>query len=334
MDIKNKTILTGIKPSGQPHVGNYLGAIQPMVNLSDQASKSYFFIADYHALNTLSPNQSLGDLVHLLAAQMIASGFDYKKHYLYRQSDIPEIFELQTIFNSFTPKGWMNKSHAYKAAVDLNRLNNKDVDNEVNMGLYNYPILMAADILIFNTDLVPVGKDQVQHVEIARDIATRFNSRYKSDVIKLPNYYLKEEVKEVPGLDGRKMSKSYNNVIPLFATTEDWHNAVKKIVTDSKDNHTEESIKDTVFYKIYSSISSNEQNKKIVDQLVNKTIGWREAKDELLNIIIDRFQKMSEDYFNIIKDPALIDKILKDNALLIQPQAQDHLDKVKKVVGI
>ena len=331
---ENKIILTGIKPTGRPHIGNYLGAIEPALRRSLNNPNSFFFIPDYHALNNGLPAEEIKRLTHAVAATWIASGLDSSKQHFYRQSDIPEIFELETILNATVPKGWMNKAHAYKAAIDQNIEAKRDVDYDVNMGLYTYPILMASDILIFNANQVPVGKDQIQHVEIARDIAGRFNSKYHTSTFTLPEHLVEKTVFEVPGVDGRKMSKSYNNFIPLFASEEEWNNAVKKIVTDSNQEHTHESFKETAFYKIFSAIANENDTNKISQQIVDKSIGWKEAKDEMLSQLVSRFKEKSDIYFDLLNDTNKIDEILKTGAEKIRPIAMETLNNVKATVGV
>ncbi|HLL22181.1 MAG TPA: tryptophan--tRNA ligase, partial [Kofleriaceae bacterium] len=201
-----KRILTGIKPTGSPHIGNYLGAIRPALALaSAPETTAMYFIADYHALTTVHDGTQLDHLTREVAATWIAFGLDPEKTLLYRQSDVPETFELAWVLACFTSKGWMNKMHAYKAHLDASKDDDKDAG--INVGIYTYPILMAADILLFDVDLVPVGKDQVQHVEIARDMAQRLNHTYKREVLRLPAAKIEEDTQTVIGLDGRKMSK-------------------------------------------------------------------------------------------------------------------------------
>lgn len=211
-----KTILTGIKPTGQVHLGNYMGAIKPALKLAQvQEYQAAYFVADYHALTKTHDAEEFRQLSYGIAATWLALGLDPEKAIFYRQSDVPEIFELNWVLSCFSPKGLMNRAHAYKSMVDSNQGSGKDADLGVNMGLFNYPILMAADILMFKTNIVPVGKDQIQHVEIVRDIAEHFNNNYGKTFI-LPEYQIQEDTAVLPGLDGRKMSKSYNNTIPLF----------------------------------------------------------------------------------------------------------------------
>lgn len=332
-DPQNRIILTGIKPTGTPHIGNYFGAIEPALRRASEYSEAFFFIADYHALNSVQDGQTMKELTRNLAATWIAAGLDPSKVHFYRQSDIPEEFELVTILNNFIPKGWMNKMHAYKAAMDKNREAGKPDDHDINMGLYVYPILMAVDIIIFNATDVPVGRDQIQHIEIARDIALRFNKQFNEDVFVLPEHVVEDGIAELPGIDGRKMSKSYNNTIPLFAGREAWEQAVRKIVTDSID-HTDETIRETVLFKIYATIATEELADNLADSLVNKTIGWKEAKEALLMALEVRFTEQAARYQQLISDPEYLDSLLAEGAAKVRPIAKARLDHAKKVLGI
>jgi len=208
--------LTGIKPTGDLHIGNYFGAIQPALELAKTYDARYF-IADYHGLNTMKDPAELNSTIRQVAAGWLAAGLDPEKVIFYRQSAIPEVFELTTMLMAFTSKGLLNRAHAYKAAVQENTEKGSDTDAGVNMGLFTYPVLMAADIILFDSDVVPVGKDQVQHIEMAQDIAQAVNANYGKPVLKIPRAGVQENAAVVPGLDGRKMSKSYGNIIPLFA---------------------------------------------------------------------------------------------------------------------
>ncbi len=332
-DANTSTILTGIKPTGTPHIGNFFGAIEPALRQAKNYEQAFFFIADYHALNSVQDGETMRQHTLNLAATWLASGLDPNAVHFYRQSDISEEFELETILNTVTPKGWMNKMHGYKAAVDRNREAGKTDDNDVNMGLYTYPVLMACDILIFNASVVPVGRDQIQHIEITRDIAQRFNAQYNTSVLTLPEHVINEGIAELPGLDGRKMSKSYNNTIPLFATREQWEQAVRKIVTDSVE-HTPETIKETTFMKLYSVIATSEQTTVLTDALVAKSIGWKEAKDAFVDALEVRFGEMSQRYFELIENPEHLNSVLSEGAQKIRPIAQRTLANVKTVIGL
>lgn len=332
-DLQKTSILTGIKPTGTPHIGNYFGAIEPALRRAANYPEAYFFIADYHALNSVQNAEELKSLTYSVAAMWLAAGLDPTRMHFYRQSDVPEVFELETLLNMVTPKGWMNKMHAYKAAVDRNRAANKPDDNEVNMGLYTYPILMSADILIFNATHVPVGHDQIQHVEIARDIAQRFNSAFNADGFVLPEHVVEDEIAEITGLDGRKMSKSYNNTIPLYVGREGWADAVRKLVTDSVD-HTDETIRQTTFYSIYQVVAGQEAANTIASGIVSKTIGWKDAKDRLVDALDARFGAQAARYQELLANPEHIDAILAEGAAKVRPIAAEHLARLRAIVGV
>jgi tryptophanyl-tRNA synthetase len=228
-----KISLTGIQATGELHIGNYFGAIKPALRLAEEYDARYF-IADYHSLNSVKDPKELNANIRQVAAGWLAAGLDPEKVIFYRQSSIPEVFELTTIIIAFTAKGLMNRAHAYKAAVQANTDKNDDPDAGINMGLFTYPVLLAADIILFDSDVVPVGKDQMQHIEMAQDIAQAFNSNYGKQVLKVPQAAIQDEVAVVPGLDGRKMSKSYGNTFPLFASEKELHKTVMRIVTNSQ----------------------------------------------------------------------------------------------------
>ena len=214
MSNEKEIVLTGVKPTGTPHIGNYVGALKPLLDQA-KSQKTFVFIADLHALNLIHDAKQIKQHTYEIAALLIALGLNLENAVLFRQSDIPEIYQLNTLLMNLTPKGLMNRAHSYKAAMDKNIANGVDVDAGINMGLYTYPILMTADILLYNTDIVPVGADQKQHVEFARDIAGYFNNTY-GETFKLPTPVIGQETGIIPGLDGRKMSKSYDNTIPLM----------------------------------------------------------------------------------------------------------------------
>ena len=232
---QQRRVLTGITTTGTPHLGNYVGAIRPAIAASRRADvESFYFLADYHALVKCDDPARVQQSTLEIAASWLACGLDPDKVFFYRQSDIPEIPELTWLLTCVTAKGLLNRAHAYKAAVDQNRAANEDADAGITAGLYMYPVLMAADILMFNANDVPVGRDQVQHIEIARDIAQRFNHIYGEDYFALPEASIEENVATLPGTDGRKMSKSYNNTIPLWLPAKDLKKAILGIVTDSR----------------------------------------------------------------------------------------------------
>jgi tryptophanyl-tRNA synthetase len=328
----SKTVLTGIKPTDHAHIGNYLGAIRPGIELSSQFDTSLLFIADYHAIISLQNAKELRDFTYSLAATWIACGLDPKKTLIYRQSDIPEIFELSWILSCVAPKGLLNRAHAYKAKVQENEAaGREDLDFGVSMGLFCYPVLMAADIILFNTDVVPVGEDQVQHVEIARDLAQKFNRAY-GDVLRLPKHVVKTE-KLVPGLDGRKMSKSYGNHIPLFMESKALRKLVMKIVTDSQPPEAPKDPKQSLIFDLYKEFASTEQIASL-DAHYRKGIGWGEAKQKLFEAIEAHFTEPAAIYRDLMANTDKLDKILADGAERARAIAQPVLAKVRAAVGV
>lgn len=331
--MQNKTLLTGIKPTGTPHVGNFLGAIKPAIQMVHDYEHSFLFIADYHALNTVQDGARLHNLSLSIAATWLACGLDPSKTILYRQSAVTEVFELETIINAVTPKGWMNKAHAYKAAVDVNTAENRDRDDGVSMGLYTYPILMAADILLYSGNKVPVGKDQIQHVEIARDIAQRFNHAFKTDVLELPEAFIQEEVESVTGVDGRKMSKSYDNVIPLFATTDEWKKVINRIATDSSSVEEPKNADESTLFTIYQNLATTEQSAELRARLEAGGIGWGEVKQLLLNVLEEQFGSYRDRYNELMANPDEIERILAEGAAKAKVVARAKLDEVRAAIG-
>lgn len=333
MNPAQKTLLTGIKPTGTPHVGNFLGAIQPAIELVHQYEHSFLFIADYHALNTVQDGARLHELTLSIAATWLACGLDPSKTTMYRQSAVPEVFELETILTAVTPKGWMNKAHAYKAAVDVNTAEGRDRDEGVNMGLYNYPILMTADILLYNAHVIPVGKDQQQHVEIARDIAQRFNHTYKTDILTLPEAFIQAELEAIPGLDGRKMSKSYDNIIPLFATTDEWKKAINRIPTDSSSVEEPKNPDSSILFNIYAVVAPTDDVASLKARLEAGGIGWGEVKQLLLNALDARFGQYRIKYAELMANPAEIERILAEGAAKAKLVAAATIAEVRKTIG-
>lgn len=333
MNSDQKTLLTGIKPTGTPHVGNFLGAIRPAIELAHSYNRSFIFIADYHALNTVQDGARLHDLTMSIAATWLACGLDPSKTTLYRQSAVPEVFELETILNAITPKGWMNKAHAYKAAVDVNAAENRDRDDGVSMGLYTYPILMAADILLYDGEVIPVGKDQVQHVEIARDIALRFNHTYETDILTLPGALLQPELESVTGVDGRKMSKSYDNVIPLFASNDEWKRFINKIPTDSSTVDQPKDTSDSVLFAIFKSLASAEQTAEVKGRLEAGGMGWGELKGLLLEVLEAQFGQYRERYNQLMANPAEIERLLTEGAAKAKAVASAKIAQVRQAIG-
>lgn len=333
---EGKTILTGVKPTGTPHIGNYLGAIKPAIRLGqdavDSGGQHYMFIADYHAINAEKDPAVLAQKLKEIACIYLAFGLDPKKSIFYRQSDIPEIPEITTILYAYTPKGFMNKAHAYKASVDKNREAGKPDDDGINMGLYTYPTLMAADILSYDTDIVPVGKDQVQHVEIARDIAGAINAHYGKQLLKQPGYHVEENVAVVPGIDGRKMSKSYGNVIPLFAEDKEIKKAVFSIKTDSRPMEEPKNPDEILVYEIYKSIATSAQLQEMGDGLRQGKLGYGHIKNMLLDAVIREVSEARDKYNYYMDHFDEVETMLQEGAAKARPVAQATLKRLKDAV--
>ena len=324
--------LTGIKPTGNPHIGNYLGMYRPALDLMENYQGMYF-VADYHALTTMRDAQTLRDLVHEVAASWLALGLDPEKAIFFRQSDIPEIPEFTWILSCFTSKGLLNRAHAYKDAVDENLANNHDPDEGINAGLFYYPVLMAADILLYGSAVVPVGLDQKQHIEIARDIAEAFNRTY-GDVLTVPEGIIQESVKKVPGLDGRKMSKSYGNVIPIFAPEKQLRKQVMRIVTDSKRPEDPKDPENDNLFGLLQFFASPERLEEIRGLYVNGGAAYGDLKKELANLILDEFAEARQKFDALIADKAYIDQILDEGAQKARAIAKPILAKARKITGI
>ena len=321
----NNRILTGVKPTGNPHIGNLYGAILPAIQKANSSDEpSYIFIANIHALNGVKDPEFLKDRTYAVAATFLAFGLDVSKTVFYRQSDIPEIFELTSILMNYTPKGLMNRAHAYKAILE------KDGnDDNVNMGLYTYPILMAADILAMRANVVPVGLDQKQHIEIARDIANAFNSVYKKDVLTLPTEFI-EHQDSILGLDGRKMSKSYDNTVELFATEEETKKKVMKIPTDSL-LPTDKKSEDCLLYKLMKMFNVDAG---YMQNFLNGGIGYGDAKKVLAETINTYLRPYREKYNALMADKSKIDEYLAAGAIKARATASETLKLVKQTLGL
>ncbi len=333
---EGKIVLTGVKPTGTPHLGNYLGAIKPAVELGKKAlangGKHYMFVADYHAINAEKDPAVLKQKLKEVACVYLGCGIDPSKTIFYRQSDIPEIHEITTILYAYTPKGFMNKAHAYKAAVDKNRAAEKPDDDGINMGLYTYPTLMATDILAFNSDIVPVGKDQVQHVEIARDIAGAINAHYGKELLRLPTYHIEENVAVVPGVDGRKMSKSYGNVIPLFEDDKAIKKAIFSIKTDSRPMEEPKDPEEILVYEVYKSIATPTQLQEMGDGLRQGKLGYGHIKNMLLDAVIAEIKEAREKYDYYMAHYDEVEGFLEEGAAKARPIALETLKRLKDTV--
>jgi tryptophanyl-tRNA synthetase len=328
-----KISLTGIKPTGILHIGNYFGAIKPALKLAKDYDARYF-IADYHALNTMKDPNELSARIREVAAGWLAAGLNPEQVIFYRQSSIPETFELSTQLMAFTSKGLMNRAHAYKAAVQENIEKNDDSDAGVNMGLFTYPVLMAADIILFDSDVVPVGKDQVQHIEMAQDIAQAVNANYKADILKVPQALVQEDVAVVPGLDGRKMSKSYNNIIPLFAPEKELRRLIMRIVTNSQGVEEPKDPDASQIFLLYKLFANAGEQAALAARYRAGGMGWGEAKEELFQAANRELSPLRERFNALIADPAGLDRILSRGAERARPIAAATVKRFRKAAGI
>jgi tryptophanyl-tRNA synthetase len=328
-----KIALTGIKPTGTLHVGNYFGAIKPALELARDYDARYF-IADYHALNLIKDPKELSANIRQVAAGWLAAGLDPDKVIFYRQSSIPEVFELTTQLMAFTGKGLMNRAHAYKAAVQENIEKKDDPDAGINMGLFTYPVLMAADIILFDADVVPVGKDQVQHVEMAQDIAQAVNFNYKTEVLKVPQAVVRESVAVVPGLDGRKMSKSYGNTIPLFAPEKDLRKLIMRIVTNSQGVEEPKNPETSQIYLLYKLFASEAEQTALAARYRAGGMGWGEAKEELFRVVNRELAPLRERFYAIMEDPARLDAVLARGVEKARPIAAATVKRFRQAAGI
>lgn len=330
-------VLTGITTSGIPHLGNYVGAIRPAIDASRQpGTESFFFLADYHALIKCDDPERIERSRLAIAATWLASGLDPERVTFYRQSDIPEIPELNWLLACVTAKGLMNRAHAYKAAVDANVAAGAEQDDGVTMGLFCYPILMAADILMFNANKVPVGRDQVQHLEMARDIAQRFNHLYGRgrQFFTLPEAVVDEQLATLPGLDGRKMSKSYDNTIPLFeGASKGLRNAIARIVTDSKQPGEPKDPEGSNLTAIFDAFATPPEREAFRAEL-REGLGWGDAKQRLGDRLEREIAPMRERYEQLIAYPARIEEVLQEGARKARAHATPLLAELRSAVGL
>ena len=324
-----KRILTGITTTGTPHIGNYLGAIKPAIKMAEEFDESFYFLADYHAIIKNSNSVEIGDSVKNVALAWIASGLDVSKSYFYRQSDVPEILELSWILNCVTAKGLMNRSHAYKAATAVNT---KDEDKGITMGLFSYPVLMAADILMFDATHVPVGADQNQHIEMTRDIAARFNHTYKKS-FELPEAIIESEKDVVLGIDGRKMSKSYGNIIPLLSTEKVLKKSIAKIVTNSLEPGEPKETEGCSVYSLYTHFASKEELLELADDYKNG-ISWGDAKNKLFNLVNSEITPIRERYEEFSSNSKYINDLLEEGATKTRVLAQEKINSIRELIGI
>jgi tryptophanyl-tRNA synthetase len=321
--------ITGIKPTGRPHLGNYLGMIQPALELA-RSGEALFFVADYHAL-TIPPAQRVREHVLDLAATLIAFGLDTERNILYRQSDLPELCELTWILGCTCPKGLLNRAHAYKAAVADNEAHGRAADQGIGAGLFSYPVLMAADILAHRAEAVPVGRDQRQHVEIARDVAESFNRIY-GPVLVVPEAVVDERVMTIPGLDGRKMSKSYGNQVPLSAAPDEIRRLVSRIVTDSRAPGKPKE-PDTIL-ALYRSVAPEADARDLEHRYRAGGVGYAEAKALLAEAIERMLAPARQRHAELMADPQGLKDILARGAARARATAAPVLRAVRSATGL
>ena len=332
--MSKQTVLTGITTTGTPHLGNYVGAIRPAIAASHAGGvQSFYFLADYHALVKNQDPERLRQSSLEVAATWLALGLDTEKSVFYRQSDIPEIPELTWIISSVTAKGLMNRAHAYKAAVQSNEESgSREPDKGVTMALFSYPVLMAADILMFSAHKVPVGKDQIQHVEMARDIAQRFNHLY-GEVFVVPEAVIDDDTATLTGLDGRKMSKSYNNTIPLFVPPKKLRKLIMKIKTNLLEPGEPKDPDDCTLFDIYRAFSTADQAAAYRQKLIDG-MGWGDAKQELFEHLDAHLAGPRVEYEKLIADPTHVEAVLQQGAVRAREHSAALIGKVRQAVGI
>lgn len=319
-----KILVSGVKPTGRPHIGNYLGAMRQFVDLQNDYD-SRLFIADLHALNSVHDRDELYTSSLDIALDYLAIGLDPEKTTIYKQSDIPEVTELSWIFNTLTTVPYLQRAHAYKDAEAKNK--------EIDVGTFCYPLLMAADILIHDADVVPVGQDQKQHIEITRDVAGKFNNAY-GETFKLPKELIQENTAIVPGIDGQKMSKSYNNTIPLFATDEEIQKAVMSIPTDSKTPEETKNTEGDTLYTLHTLITTGDDLQRVKDGYEKGGLSYKESKEILIKHIINLVSPFREKRFELAKDIEKVKEILRNGAEKARKRTDQKIEIVRKKVGI
>jgi tryptophanyl-tRNA synthetase len=329
-----ETVLTGITTTGTPHIGNYVGAIRPAIAASKRADvSSFLFLADYHSLVKNPKPKQLPQSTLEVAASWLAFGLDPERVVFYRQSDIPEIMELAWILTCMTAKGLMNRAHAYKAAVAENEAaERKDPDQGIMMGLFCYPILMSADILMFKADKVPVGRDQKQHVEMARDIAQRFNHHFGETFV-LPDAVIDEHTAVLPGLDGRKMSKTYDNTIPLFVPEKSLRKLIMKIKTNSLEPGEPKDPDDSALFAIYSAFATREETAAMRQRYADG-IAWGEMKQALFEYVNEQLRDAREEYNRLMAAPDHVEAVLRQGAEKARAVSRPYLDEIRARVGL
>lgn len=340
---ERKVLVSGVKPTGTPHIGNYFGAIKQMVDLVNTGDyESYIFLADYHSMTLLyNKDERLKNTFNLVATYL-ACGMDKKKVNIFKQSDVKQVVELGWIFNTITPISMLFLAHSFKDKVGQKKDEQLNINNlkDVNVGLFDYPVLMAADILIYNADIVPVGKDQEQHIEYAREIAGKYNRAYNVDTFKSPESYSVKEVATVLGIDGTKMAKSKGNHICMFATEEEIKKKVMSITTDSKLPNEKKNPDENNIYKLHKLFLNKEQDTALRNRFENSDInpyGYKEAKEDLLKTILLYFKDMRKKYdyyINNTKGRKEVMSVMKDGAKKANKKAEEMIKRVRKETGL
>jgi tryptophanyl-tRNA synthetase len=325
---KPKRSLSGIKPTGQPHLGNYLGMIRPAIQLQ-QTYDTYYFVADYHALTTMRDPAALRESARKLTANFLAFGLDPNHGAFFRQSDVPQVCELTWLLSCVTNMSMLEKAHAYKAALDRG-------DEVINHGLFAYPVLMASDILIYDSDVVPVGQDQIQHIEMARDMAQKFNSAFKGDYLKLPTAVVQKEVAVVPGIDGQKMSKSYDNVIEPLLPSKKLRKVIMSIVTDSLgvEDKKDPAVNAPHLIALYKLFATPDQVGEMEEAYRRGGYGYGHAKQALFEVMDAYFAPYRERYDALIADPDTLEDVLDAGAKRVQPIVSEVMERVRSATGL
>ncbi|HOO47967.1 MAG TPA: tryptophan--tRNA ligase [Candidatus Paceibacterota bacterium] len=319
-----KRLLSGVKPTNRPHLGNYFGAMRQFVDLQDKY-KTFIMIADYHALNIIKEKDQMSQNILDIALDYLAIGLDPKKVIIFKQSDVSAHAELTWIFDTLVPMPFLMRAHAYKDALAK--------DKEISVGTFNYPVLMAADILLYDTDIVPVGQDQKQHVEYARDIALKYNNQF-GDIFKLPEPFIVKDLGVIPGTDGQKMSKSYKNTIPLFGTDEEIKKAVMGIITDSKEADEPKDPEACNIFALHKLFLSKEEQDALRQRYLKGDISYKESKEILLSEIIKFIEPMRQRRLKLAQNINKVKKILKNGAKKAEAIANKKMDQVKESVGL
>ena len=325
--MSKKRSLSGIKPSGMPHLGNYLGMIRPAIDLQED-HEAFYFVADYHALTTVRDPEALRDRVHQLTAYFLAFGLDPQDAAFFRQSDIPEVTELTWLLSCVTHMGLLERAHAYKAAKDRGEA------NELSHGIFAYPVLMAADILIYDSDVVPVGSDQLQHLEMTRDMATKFNNAFGGEFLKLPEARVRDEVAVVPGTDGRKMSKSYGNIIEPLVESKQLKKQVMSIETDSTPLDDPKDPDTCNVFAIYKLFADTDEIAEMRDNYESGGYGYGHAKLALYEKLDAYFEPYRDEYRSLIEDREYLEEVLEAGANKVRPVVDKVMARCRSAVGV